>query len=177
MIYRVKIIETCSIKIGENWIAFKGPFGMLVKKKSPHLKIYVKDNYIFLKAEKLDQRKTNFVINNFLNCMWGVTRRFIKTLVLKGIGFKASLSDKNTISLNLGYSHEKIFKIPNTQNLNVDIKEEDGFQINIRGASKEAVGLLGWKLKQCRLPDNYKGKGIRYIDEQLRLKEGKKNNG
>jgi large subunit ribosomal protein L6 len=101
------------------------------------------------------------------NAIEGVTEGFSKTLVFKGVGYKAEVQG-NKLVLNLGFSHQVEFDIP----LGITIAVE-GDKIKISGIGKQLVGETAAKIREIKLADAYKGHGLRYEDEHLKLKPGK----
>ncbi len=102
------------------------------------------------------------------NMVEGLTDGFSKTLDINGVGFRASLSGK-TLTLNIGYSHPVIFEAPE----GITFENPTATQIVVKGADKQLVGETAAKIRASRVPDVYHGKGIKYSDEVLRIKEGK----
>lgn len=102
------------------------------------------------------------------NMVVGVTEGFTKSLTIVGVGYKAQLTGKKLV-LNLGYSHPVNFEVPEGIKLTVT----DNVNIKIEGADKQLVGETAATIRRFRQPEPYKGKGIRYVDEQITLKEGK----
>lgn len=98
----------------------------------------------------------------------GVTKGFIKNLKIVGVGYRASING-NTLNLNVGYSNPINYKIPE----NVKITVSENTNIQIEGADKQLVGEVAATIRRFRRPEPYKGKGIRYADEKITLKEGK----
>ena len=110
------------------------------------------------------QGLTRSLINNMVI---GVTTGFKKELQIVGVGYKAQLTGKKLV-LNLGFSHTIEFNVPEGVKVTVD-----GAKITVEGADKQAVGEAAAEIRRFRPPEPYKGKGIRYADERIILKEGK----
>ena len=102
------------------------------------------------------------------NMVVGVSAGFEKKLEIVGVGYKADLKGK-TLNLSLGYSHPIDFPVPD----GITIKVEKGTSITVSGIDKQQVGQVAAVLRGYRKPDAYKGKGVRYADEEIRLKAGK----
>ena len=98
----------------------------------------------------------------------GVTQGFAKRLEIMGIGYRADLQDK-ALKLSLGFSHPILFQIP--EGIKVEVEKQT--LITIKGIDKQQVGILAAKLRSIKLPEPYKGKGIRYVGERVRKKVGK----
>ncbi len=103
------------------------------------------------------------------NMIQGVTEGFSKTLVINGVGYRAALQGRD-IKLNLGYSHDVVYKVPE----GIDVQVPQPTQIVISGIDKQKVGQVAAEIREWRKPEPYKGKGIRYADEYIFRKEGKK---
>ena len=111
------------------------------------------------------QGLTRSLINNMVI---GVTQGFKKELQIVGVGYKASMSG-STLVLNVGFSHTINYAIPS----GIKVTVEDNVKIKVEGADKQLVGETAATIRRFRKPEPYKGKGIRYVDEQITLKEGK----
>jgi large subunit ribosomal protein L6 len=103
------------------------------------------------------------------NLMKGVTTGFERRLEINGVGFRAALSGKN-LQLNLGFSHDVLYPIP----AGIKIETPKPTEIVISGADKQKVGQVAAEIRQYRKPEPYKGKGVKYSDEFIFRKEGKK---
>ncbi|PCI32208.1 MAG: 50S ribosomal protein L6 [Alphaproteobacteria bacterium] len=103
------------------------------------------------------------------NLIEGVTNGYTKTLLLVGVGYRAALQGKQ-IKLQLGFSHDVMFQIPE----GIDVKCPDQTTIIISGIDKQKVGQVAAEIREWRKPEPYKGKGVKYADEYIFRKEGKK---
>ena len=137
----------------------------------PHVAVEIKENQLLV-TQADDTRKagamhglTRSLINNMVI---GVTTGFRKELAIVGIGYKAQLSGKK-LTLSLGYSHTIEFPVP--EGITVTVTPEN--KIIVEGADKQLVGETAAEIRRFRPPEPYKGKGIRYVDERIVLKEGK----
>jgi len=106
---------------------------------------------------------------NINNLIAGVSKGFVRNLDITGVGYRAAVQGKK-LTLQLGYSHDVVFDIPE----GIAIKCERPTAIEIAGADKQQVGQVAAKIRGFRPPEPYKGKGIRYSDETILRKEGKK---
>ncbi len=106
---------------------------------------------------------------NLTNMIKGVTEGYKKSLEIIGVGYRFSLKGSDLV-INAGYSHPVEVKVPNGLKVEIDSNTE----ITVSGISKEAVGEFAADIRKVREPEPYKGKGIRYKDEYIRRKEGKK---
>ena len=103
------------------------------------------------------------------NMIIGVSEGYEKQLELVGVGYRASTQGKN-INLTLGFSHPVVYKIPDE----IEIQTPSQTEITIKGIDKQKVGQVAAEIRSLRPPEPYKGKGVRYKDEQISLKETKK---
>ena len=103
------------------------------------------------------------------NMVTGVSEGFVRNLEINGVGYRAQIQGKELV-LQLGYSHEIRFPVPDT----IDIDCPDQTHITIKGADKQQVGQVAAEIRAFRPPEPYKGKGIKYDDELIMRKEGKK---
>src|SRR5215831_20266480 len=106
------------------------------------------------------------------NLVEGVTKGYSHTLEIHGVGFRAALKGKDTLQLQIGFSHDVIHKIPS----GIDVKVGGAKQeiIEVSGIDKQRVGQMAAVIRASRPPEPYQGKGIRYRGEYIQMKEGKK---
>lgn len=104
------------------------------------------------------------------NMVTGVSEGFTRTLEIVGVGYRAEPAGKDSIKFNLGYSNPVDFTIP--EGISVEF-EERGTRLILKGIDKQALGQTAARIRELRSPDSYKGKGIRYSYEKLKLKPGK----
>ena len=103
------------------------------------------------------------------NMIYGVTKGYEKKLELVGVGFRAAAAGK-ALNLTLGFSHPVVFDVPE----GISIETPSQTEILIKGMNRQQVGQVAAKIRDLRPPEPYKGKGVRYSDEKISLKEGKK---
>ncbi|MES2998723.1 MAG: 50S ribosomal protein L6 [Pseudomonadota bacterium] len=106
---------------------------------------------------------------NVANALTGVLEGFKKTLQLVGVGYRANVQGKK-IHLTLGFSHPVIYDIPEE----ITISTPNPTEIVVQGVDKQLVGQVAAEIRRYRPPEPYKGKGVRYLDERIKLKETKK---
>jgi len=168
----VELPEGVNAVLENNKIIVKGPKGELSWSYDPtKVEVKIEDSQIKvtplrkdLKVVKSYWGLTRSLINNMVI---GVSKGFEKKLVVEGVGYRANLQG-NKLVLNLGYSKPVEMEIP--AQLNVTVKDN---VITVAGIDKYLVGQFAALIREKRKPDAYKGKGIRYVDEQLKLKVGK----
>ena len=156
----------------KNLVTVKGPKGelsyqfnenMTIEVNGTEVKVVRPDDSIF---NKTIHGTTRAVLNNMVV---GVSEGYSKTLLIEGVGYRASLKG-NTLVVAAGYSHLVEMEIP--QGLTVNCPSQT--EIKISGIDKQLVGEFTANVRKIRKPEPYKGKGIRYSDEVIRRKEGKK---
>ena len=155
---------------GQN-LKIKGPKGELEYTVHRNIAIEIKDNEITVKRP--DDTKENKSLHGLSraliqNMVDGVTNAYQKTLDIVGVGYRAELKGKNLL-LNIGYSHPIYFIPPDGITLQTPVQT----QIVISGIDKQLVGMIASKIRSIRKPEPYKGKGIKYSDEQIKRKAGK----
>ena len=152
-------------------ITVKGPLGTLTKALRPHVKIVVADNSVTLTPEH-DSLETKALLGTYTshikNMIAGVNKPYEKKLVVEGIGYKADIKG-TTLALALGFSHPVNVPIP--KDLKVTSEKNN---ITISGIDTEKVGQFAAQVRALKKPEPYLGKGIRYSDEVIRRKQGKK---
>lgn len=153
-------------------LTVKGPKGTLVRNFHPDITINLGDNEVVVerptdnKLHRSLHGTTRALVSNMVT---GVSEGFTRTLELVGVGYRAAKSGKG-VTLSLGFSHP------------VEITPEEGIEIDVpnqttlvvKGIDKERVGQIAAEIRAIRKPEPYKGKGIKYSDEVVRRKEGKK---
>lgn len=159
-----------SVSVSESAIAVKGPKGQLETPLCPLLNYEVSEGTVTLtrKEETRDARAQHGLRRTLLaNCIDGVTKGFSKTLEVIGVGYRVAVKG-NTIELALGFSHPVLLDLPK----GLEAKAE-GQKLTLSGMDKELVGEMAARIRRLRKPEPYKGKGIRYENEQIRRKAGK----
>jgi large subunit ribosomal protein L6 len=168
----VEIPQGVTVALDRNTIAVKGPKGELGWNYPDKIKVSVNDGTISVdragdsKAERALHGLTRSIISNMVT---GVSQGYQKILEVFGVGYKVQVVG-NKIVFSLGYSHPIEIQLPEGIKVSVDAKQT---QITLAGVDKEQLGRVAASLKALRLPDAYKGKGIRYSGEKLKLKVGK----
>ena len=160
------------VKIGENnVVTVKGPKGTLTKELHPEMKIELADGVLTVirpseeKMHKSLHGLTRTLLNNMVE---GVTNGFSKELDVNGVGYRVQKNGK-VLVLNLGYSHP--IEMPEEDGITIDVPNPN--KIIVSGIDKQQVGQFAAVIREKRPPEPYKGKGIKYVDEHIRRKEGK----
>ncbi|MFH1427987.1 MAG: 50S ribosomal protein L6 [Patescibacteria group bacterium] len=158
-------------KLEDDFIIVKGPKGELKIKNNKFVKIEIKDSIISVSVKNPDNKKEKSLWGLYRslinNMVIGVNEGFEKKLEINGVGYRVNVAGKNLV-LNVGYSHPVEYKIPEGININVEDKI-----ITVTGIDKKLVGEVAAQIRMVKKPEPYKGKGIKYLDEVIRRKEGK----
>ena len=169
---KLTIPQGVTVTINGNVINVKGPKGELEYTFSNLINVEVVDNTVITKQIKenaksnMMQGTTNSLINNMII---GVSTGFSKSLEAVGVGYRFGVSG-NKITVNAGYSHPIVVEAPK----DLSVTSESNTEITIHGIDKQKVSEFAANIRKIREPEPYKGKGIRYKDEHVRRKEGKK---
>lgn len=156
-----------------NEVEVKGPRGTLTQTFSPDMNINLDDGVITVSrpSDANHHRAMHGLTRSLLNNMvLGVSDGFEKRLDIQGVGYRAEMKD-STLVLYVGYSHPVEIEPP-TKDLSFTV-ENRGRLVIINGINKQVVGETAAKIRKVRPPEPYKGKGIRYLGEQVRRKAGK----
>jgi len=167
----VKIPQGVKVAIGPDSIMVEGPKGKLSQKYHPVIVFETKGDSVDVtrKDETKQTKSYHGLYRNLLNNMViGVSTGFTRGLVITGVGFRAEVKGK-LITMNLGYSNDIVVMIPD----GLAVTADAGGKVMISGIDKQQVGEFACQLRKLRLPEPYKGKGIRYDDETIRRKVGK----
>lgn len=167
----VEIPSGITVDVAGTTVTVKGPKGELTREVSPVIEININDNEItFARPNDLKENRSIHGTTRSLiaNMIEGVSNGFKKELQLVGVGYRAQ-KQGNKLVLNVGLSHPVEFEASE----GVEFEVPSNTQIIIEGFNKEKVGELAADIRAVRPPEPYKGKGIRYVDEYVRRKEGK----
>jgi large subunit ribosomal protein L6 len=156
---------------GKGAVSVEGPKGKLAWQLPRQISGHVTGNKVQIERAT-DERKvralhglSRALVNNMIS---GVSHGFSKELEIQGVGFKAALQGK-TLKLNLGFSHDILFPIPD----GIKITVAENVRVKVEGIDKHLVGQVAADIRAYYPPEPYKGKGVRYAGEQIVRKEGK----
>jgi len=171
----IDIPSGVEVKIDGNVITVKGPKGSLTTEIHPEMIVKIENNQILVQRpsdERHHKALHGLTRTLIANMVAGVTKGYEKVLEIVGIGYRAQKQGKKLI-LNVGYSHPVEIEEP----AGITIEVPDQNRIVVKGIDKQQVGNFAANIRKVREPDPYLGKGIKYADEVLRLKEGKAGKG
>ncbi|MCG6200230.1 50S ribosomal protein L6 [Psychromonas antarctica] len=160
------------VKVNGQEVAVKGNKGELVRTLNDAVVVKLEDGVItFAPVEGVKNAwaQAGTARANVNNMVVGVTEGFKKTLLLQGVGYRTQVKGQD-VNLTLGFSHPVVYKLPQ----GVSATAPSQTEIILEGANKQQVGQVAAEIRAFRPPEPYKGKGVRYADENVRRKEAKK---
>jgi large subunit ribosomal protein L6 len=167
----VAIAKGVEVQIAAGRVRVKGPKGTLEEAVAPHCKVEVSGSEVRVNRDSDEKRaKAMHGLMRALiaNMVTGVTTGFSKSLDVIGVGYRAEVQGKK-LTLTIGYSHPVVVEVPQ----GLEVVAETQTRLVIKGANKQQVGQFAAEVREIRMPEPYKGKGIRYVDEIVRRKVGK----
>jgi large subunit ribosomal protein L6 len=167
----VTVPKGVTLQVQGNTVAVKGPRGELRRTLHPEMQVALdKDQFTVARPSEEKRYKALHGLTRTLvqNMVDGVSKGFSKSLEIQGVGYKAEAKPYG-VNLIVGYSHPVKYEAPKGIKISVD----NNTMVKIEGADKELVGQVAAELRSVRPPEPYKGKGIRYVGEQVRRKAGK----
>ncbi len=168
----INIPDGVTLTVADAVVTAKGKFGELATKLSNHVDVNCVDNQVKVSPTSELKRAREMwgtTRSNINNLILGVSQGFQKSLELNGVGYRAQIQGKELV-MQLGLSHDIRYPIPE----GIKIECSDQTAINVSGADKQQVGQVAAEIRAFRPPEPYKGKGVKYIDEYIFRKEGKK---
>jgi len=159
------------LKLNGHELTVKGPKGTLVQELHPEMKFELEDGTINISRpseQKIHKSLHGLTRSLVFNMVEGVTNGFKKELDVNGVGYRVALDGKKLV-MNLGYSHQVIME--EIDGVSIEVPSPN--KIIISGIDKQKVGQFAAEVRKKRPPEPYKGKGIKYVDEHIRRKEGK----
>ncbi|MGC8604710.1 MAG: 50S ribosomal protein L6, partial [Desulfomonilaceae bacterium] len=167
----IPIPDKVKVTLNDPMVNIEGPKGSLNLNLMNLVGLDIEDAVIHVRALGTDRKfkAMHGLFRSLINNMViGVTTGFTKSLEIVGVGYRAE-ADKANLTLNVGYSNPKVLQIPD----GLTIEVEKNTLIHVRGIDKQQVGEMAAKIRRVRKPEPYRGKGIRYVGEQIRRKVGK----
>jgi large subunit ribosomal protein L6 len=168
----IPVPEAVTVEVGPGRVSVKGPKGELAQSLSPDMTVEKDDGVIIVKrpTDRGEHRALHGLTRSLIaNMVEGVTDGFEKRLEIQGVGYRAQLKGKK-LELALGYSHPVAVEPPE----GIEFEVPQPTEIIVRGIDKQLVGQVAADIRKRRPPEPYKGKGIRYRDEHVMRKVGKR---
>jgi large subunit ribosomal protein L6 len=168
----VAVRKGVSVDLNDDSVAIKGPKGTLSMQVNPEVSVRQEGEELLVTARSGSRfanaisGTTRALLNNM---MTGVSDGFEKKLELVGVGYRAQ-AQGNKLNLTLGFSHPVVYEVPE----GVAVETPSQTEILVKGIDRQKVGQVAAELREFRPPEPYKGKGVRYSDERIVLKEAKK---
>jgi len=170
--YPVPVPSGVTVSMAGKTVVVKGKLGELKLDTTDDVEASVTDGKVWVKVLNETKRAraqwgtTRATLRNMVK---GVSEGYKKTLDITGVGFKAQAQGKN-LNLNLGFSHDVVYAVPE----GIEVKTPTPTQVEVSGSNRQRVGQVAAEIRAYKPPEPYKGKGIRYSDEFILRKEGKK---
>ncbi|MDD4632367.1 MAG: 50S ribosomal protein L6 [Proteiniphilum sp.] len=165
-----------AVTVGEdNVITLKGPKGELQQQVNPNMKVKVDNGHLII--ERPDDEKENRALHGLYrsllhNMVTGVSEGFRKELELVGVGYRVA-NNGQVLELSLGYTHSILLELPKEIKVETKMERNKNPLIMLESCDKQLLGQVCAKIRSFRKPEPYKGKGIRFVGEQVRRKSGK----
>ena len=169
----IAIPDKVTVDWKDGTVTVKGPKGSLSRRYPSCVELVREDRLlsVHLAESAAAQGNLHGLTRTLVaNMVAGVTEGFAKTLEVQGTGYKFTLPDKTSIQIDVGYSDPKIYHLP--PGITAEVGEKN-LTITVRGSDKELVGQVAANIRRVRPAEPYKGKGIRYKGEVIRMKAGK----
>ena len=168
----IEIVDGVTVNVSESLVEVKGKVGEIKFDLPETISLEIKENIITVKYNEDNQQSvalagtTRAIVNNMIV---GVSQGFEKKLELKGVGYRAKASGK-LLELTLGFSHPVKYQLPEE----VQVETPSQTEVVLKSHNKQILGQAAAEIRAFRPPEPYKGKGVRYSDENVRRKEAKK---
>jgi len=167
----VPVPDGVEVHVDGTRVSARGPLGSLELSFDPDMGIELVDGEVRVTrpTDQVRHRALHGLTRSLIaNMVQGVTEGFSRSLEIQGVGYRAEKRGRNLV-LNVGFSHPVEFDVPE----GIEIELESPTLVHVRGADKQLVGEVAAEIRHVRPPEPYKGKGIRYVGEQVRRKAGK----
>lgn len=172
----VKLPEQVELSISDaNEVVVKGPKGELKQTVHPDIDVKVEDGEVHVErpSEQKRHKSMHGLYRSLIyNMVMGVSEGYTKKLILTGVGFRATAKGQ-VLELSVGYSHPVVIALPPEIKLTAETVKGKDPEVTLEAIDKQLIGQVAAKIRAIRPPEPYKGKGIRYADEDIRRKAGK----
>ena len=167
---KIEVPEGVTVKVENDIVTVTGPKGSLSQKMLKGISLEQEENTITLTRVNDAAKAMHGTMNALLhNMILGVTKGYEKGLEIIGVGYRFNVAG-NKLTINAGYSHPVVMNVPE----GLTVEAPSNTEIVVKGIDKVLVGEFAANVRKVRKPEPYKGKGIRYKDEHIQRKEGKK---
>ena len=167
---KIEVPEGVTVKVENDIVTVTGPKGSLSQKMLKCISLEQEENTITLTRVNDAAKAMHGTMNALLhNMILGVTKGYEKGLEIIGVGYRFNVAG-NKLTINAGYSHPVVMNVPE----GLTVEAPSNTEIVVKGIDKVLVGEFAANVRKVRKPEPYKGKGIRYKDEHIQRKEGKK---
>jgi large subunit ribosomal protein L6 len=168
----IKIPDKVKVTAQPGLVNVEGPKGKVAQKLELDMKVTVEKGEV--RVERPDDSRRARQLHGLTrtlvaNMVQGVTVGFQRSLDISGVGYKAELKGKE-IHMALGFSHPVVYPLPDGVSAEYDAKAN---RLTVKGADKHQIGLVAAEIRKLRPPEPYKGKGVKYVEETIRRKQGK----
>jgi large subunit ribosomal protein L6 len=171
----IVIPKGTEVTVQKNVVNVKGPKGQLSRTIDPDITVAIEDGQVVLKRPS-DQKRHKAMHGLYRalihNMVHGVSLGYKTTQEVVGVGFRVAVQGQ-IVDMTLGYSHTIIFELPKDIKASATAEKGKAPSLILESADKELLGMVASKIRSLRKPDVYKGKGVRFQGEQLRIKPGK----
>jgi len=173
----IDIPEGVTIEVSEdNMVTVKGPKGELKQKVDKNITVKVEENQVVVSrsTEEKEQKSKHGLYRSLVNNMVvGVSKGYTIQQELVGVGYRAEVKEGKRLELSLGYSHDIFIEMPDEVKVEAKTERRQNPIITLTSIDKQLIGQVAAKIRSLRPPEPYKGKGIKFVGEQLRRKAGK----
>jgi len=171
----IQLPEGVTVTMNNNVIVVKGPLGEMHQEINKDIKVKIEKNHVVLERST-DQKRHKALHGLYrslvFNMVTGVSEGYTIQQELVGVGFKAE-SKGQRLELNLGYSHDIYIELPPEVKVEAKTERRKNTVITLKSNDKQLIGQVAAKIRSFRPPEPYKGKGIKFVGEQIRKKAGK----
>ena len=167
----IEVPDDVDIEINDGTVTASGPEGEVTRHFDDVVTLELSDGQLKVDRQGEDRKQHShqgLVRSRLSNMVDGVSKGFSRELEINGIGYRAAQRGRY-IRFELGFSHPVLFELPDA----VDVEIEDQTELKLKSADKELLGQVAAKIRDLRPPEPYKGKGIRFVGEEIRRKAGK----
>ena len=171
----INLPEGVTAKLDKSIVTVKGPKGELSQEIDPDITVNIKDGWLTLQrpTEQKRHKALHGLYRSLIyNMIVGVREGYKKEMEIIGVGYKAS-NQGNLLELSLGYSHNIVVQVPKELTLNTETQKGKNPKVLLEGIDKQLIGQVAAKIRSLRKIEPYKGKGIKFVGEQIRRKAGK----